>query len=87
MSERLGIKLRRLPDGPSLNVFEVCVNGHFLELDLAGADVPVGALVEIERGSLVYLGELQQRQGQTATVQVEHTLDITRLKPIREMWG
>ncbi len=87
MSERLGIKLRQLPDGPILDAFEMGLNGRFLELDVTGLDLPVGSLLEIERGPMLCLGELQRKSGQIATVLVEHALDRDRLKPIRDIWG
>ena len=87
MSERLGIKLRRLPDGQFFDAFEIGWKGRLLEIDLAGSDMPVGSLLEIERASALHLGEVQRRIGQTAVVLVEHTLDRTRLKQIQEIWG
>jgi len=87
MSERLGIKLRSLPDGQFQDAFEVGFKGRYLELDLAGRDLPLGSLLEIERGSMLYLGELQRNTGKTAVVLVEHSLDRTKLKPIQEIWG
>jgi len=86
MPERLGIKLRQLPDGRFTDAFEVGLSGRILELDLAGLDLPIGALLEIERGSIVCLGELRNKTGQTATVLVEHSLSRTKLEQIREIW-
>jgi hypothetical protein len=87
MSERLGIKLRRLPDGPFQEAFEVGLTGRLLEVDLAGSDLPMGALLEIERGTMLCFGELRQKTSSTAVVLIEHALDRTRLKPIQEAWG
>lgn len=87
MSERLEIKLRRLPGGQFADAFEMGQKGRFLELDLAGMDLPIGSLLEIERGSMLYLGELQRKTNQVAVVLVEHALDRARLKPIQEVWG
>ena len=52
-----------------------------------GARFPLGTLLEIERGAMVYLGELQQQTGSTAVVAIEHSVDREALKPIRETWG
>jgi hypothetical protein len=87
MIERLAIKLRCLPDGQFQDAFEVDAKGRFLELDLAGLDLPVGSLLEIERGSMLCLGQLQRKEGSAAVVHVEHSLDRTKLKPIQEIWG
>jgi len=87
MSERRGVKLRRLPDGPVQDAFEIGLAGCFLELDLAGLEFPLGALLEVQQGSMLYLGELRERHGATALVHVEHMLDRSKLKPIQEVWG
>jgi len=87
MSEPVGVKLRCLPDGQFQDVFEIALKGRLLELDLAGLDVPVGSLLEMECGSMLYLGQLQQKTGSVAVVLIEHSLDRTKLKPIQEIWG
>ena len=47
----------------------------------------MGALLEIERGTMLCFGELRQKTSSTAVVLIEHALDRTRLKPIQEAWG
>jgi hypothetical protein len=87
MSERARIKVRRLPDGEFSDAVQVSSAGHFLEFETSGHPHPLGSLLEIEQGSMLYWGELQQVDGATARVCIEHSLDRSRLQPIREIWG
>ena len=87
MSERLAIKLRHLPEGPFQDAFEVGLRGRLLDVDLAGLDLPLGALLEIECGSMLYFGQLREKTGSAAAVLIEHSLDRAKLKPIQEAWG
>ncbi len=87
MSEVAGVRVRVLPDGEFQPASETAWKGRLLELDLAGAHFPLGALLEIESGAMVYLGELQQQTGAAAVVSIEHSVNREALKPIRETWG
>jgi hypothetical protein len=87
MSEQARLKVRRLPDGQFSDVLEVSSGGRFLEFESSGERLPLGSLLEIEQGSMLYWGELQQLVGSTARVAIEHSLDRSRLQPIREIWG
>jgi hypothetical protein len=87
MPDRVGVKVRCLPDGDFHDALQVSSEGRFLELELTGESLPLGSLLEIEQGSMLYWGELQQVEGTTATVFVEHLLDSSGLQPIREIWG
>jgi hypothetical protein len=87
MSEEIGLRVRALPDGEFQPASETGWKGRLLELDLAGGHFPLGALLEIEQGAMVYLGELQQRIGSTVVVAIEHSVNCDALKPIRETWG
>ena len=87
MPERAGVKVRTLPDGEAQDASEIVWKGRLLELDLPGASFPLGALLEIEDGAMVYLGELQQQTGSTVVVSIEHSVNRDLLKPIQEIWG
>jgi len=44
-------------------------------------------MVEIEEGPVILLGELVERQGPRAVVQVEHSIDRSRVHAIEESWA
>ena len=87
MAHDAGLRVRVLPDGEFQPASEVAWKGRLLELDLAGAHFPLGTLLEIESGAMIYLGELQQQTGPAAVVAIEHSVNRDALKPIRETWG
>jgi hypothetical protein len=87
MSERVRLKVRRLPNGEFYDALQVSSGGHFLELDVTGGSLPLGSLLEIEQGSMLYWGELKHLEGSTVKVAIEHSLDRSGLQPIREIWG
>jgi len=87
MSERVHMKVRRLPNGEFSDALQVSSVGRLWELDVTGESLPLGSLLEIEQGSMLYWAELQQIDGSIARVSVEHSLDRSRLQPIREIWG
>ena len=76
------IRLRRLPDGEFQDGREAGWNERLLEIDVPGEGFFPGALLEIECGPMLYLGELQQRRGSIHRVAVEHALDRARLASI-----
>jgi hypothetical protein len=86
MSEQARLRVRRLPDGRFSDALQVSSGGRFLEFE-ASDNLPLGCLLEIEQDSMLYWGELQQLEGSTARVAIEHSLDRSRLQPIREIWG
>ena len=87
MSEDVGVRVRALPNGEFQPASETAWRGRLLELDLAGAHFPLGTLLEIERGPMLYLGQLQLQTGPAAVVAIEHSVDRDALKPILETWG
>ena len=87
MPERVAVRVRCLPDGVFSQAFEIPSDGRFLELDVTGNRFPLGSLVEIEKGSMLYWGELKQWVDRKALVWIEHSLDRSKLQPIRETWG
>jgi hypothetical protein len=89
MSERTAVRLHSLPDGEFREAVETCWSGSLLELDLLGQgpEWPRGVLLEIECGSMLYLGELQRQSGSQAAILVEHVLDRAKLAPLQESWG
>lgn len=87
MSAQVEMRLRRLPDGAFHEAVELGWKGPALEVGLTDLELPLGALLEIECGSMTYFGELQQKSGSTALVLIEHSLDRAKLGPIRQAWG
>ena len=87
MPERVGIRVRRLPDGEFRDALQTSSEGRFLALDVPGEGLPLGSLLEIERGPMLYWGELLQLAGSAALVWIGHSLDRSKLHPIRETWG
>jgi hypothetical protein len=87
MPERVGVRVRRLPDGEFRDAIQTSSGGRLFELDVTGETLSVGSLLEIEDGSTLYWGELLQLLGSTAVVRIEHSLDRSKLQPIREAWG
>jgi hypothetical protein len=87
MSGQVEVRVRRLPDGAFREATQISLEGRFLELDIGGETLPLGALLEIENGPTLLWGQLQQRKGDSAIVAIEHSLDTSRLGPIREVWG
>ena len=89
MPDRIAVTLRSLPDGDRRNGYQSGWKGCFLELDLEqeSQELCPGALLEIECGSMLYWGELQERKGSVAVVLVEHRVDRASLAAIQETWS
>jgi hypothetical protein len=87
MSERVGVRVRCLPDGDFRDAIQTSLEGRFLELDIQDSSLSLGSLLEIEQGATRFWGQLQQVEGTTAVVSIEHSLDTSRLQPIRDIWG
>jgi hypothetical protein len=89
MPDRNTVKVRHLPDGGILEGWEAGWENGSLLVDLPGPKdgFSRGALVEIECGSMLYLGEIQQCSESVVTARVEHSLDRDKLASIRNTWG
>lgn len=87
MPERVTVRLRRLPDGGFQEARRISSQGRFWVLEWEGEALALGSLLEIKRESVLYWGALQEIDGSKATVCIEHSLDTSRLQPIREIWG
>jgi hypothetical protein len=89
MPERNSVKVRHLPDGDFLEGWEAGWENTSLCVDLPGPKdgFSPGVLVEIECGSMLYLGEVQQRSESGVTARVEHSLDRDKLASIQSTWG
>lgn len=87
MPERVAMKLRHLPEGEFQEACRVSSQGRYWELDVPRETPQLGSLLEIEHGSTVYWGVVEELDGSKATVLIEHSLETSRLKPIREVWG
>lgn len=87
MSDRVGVRLRCLPDGAYQHAFVLGWKSRLLELDVTGMELPQEGLLEIECGSVLYFGELLGNDGSTAGVLIEHSVDRAKLQPIQQTWG
>ena len=87
MLESVGVRVRCLPDGEFHDALQTSSEGRLFELSITGEMLGLGSLLEIERGSTLYWGELVQLVGSSALVQIEHSLDQSKLQPIRQTWG
>jgi len=89
MADGSEVTLHRLPEGGIQRAVERSWSGRHLELELfaGGDDLGIGALVEIETGAAIYLGEIQRRQGPRLWVAVEHSVDRAKLARIQESWN
>lgn len=87
MSERFSVRWRRLPEGEFREAQQTLGEDRFFELHVTGPELPLGSLLEIERGSTLYWGEVRQVKDSTSLVWIEHCLDRSQLEPIREIWG
>lgn len=89
MSVGAALRVRRLPDGPVEDATEGTWNKNLLTILLAAqtGEICKGNLVQIESGSLLVLGEVQQVTGPEALVRVEHTIDRSKLATTQEIWG
>jgi hypothetical protein len=87
MPERVCVRVRCLPDGDFCDAIQTSLDGRLLELDIRGNTLPLGSLLEIEQGATRFWGQLQQVEGTSAVVSIEHSLDTSRLQPIRDIWG
>ena len=88
MPERNSVKVRYLPDGGFLEGWEAGWEGTLLRVDLSGPKdgFSRGVLVEIECGSMLYLGEVRQCSEDGITARVEHSLDRQKLASIQNAW-
>lgn len=89
MPEQNTVKVRYLPDGGFLEAQGAGWENTLFRVDLPGPEdgFPRGALVEIESGPMLYLGEVQQRSEGGFTVRVEHSLDRQKLASIQNTWA
>jgi hypothetical protein len=81
------VGVRLLPHGEIREALKLGWNGRFLEVDFQGQDFAPGAPLGIESGSMLYLGELRQREGSCGSILVEHSLDRAKLAADRDHWG
>jgi len=81
------VRTRLLPHGEFREALKLGWNGRFLEVDLQGQDFALGEPLGIESGSMLYLGELRQRDGSRGSILIEHSLDRAMLAADRDHWG
>lgn len=89
MPERNTVKVRPLPDGTFLEGWDAGWEDTLLRVDLPGPrdGFSQGVLVEIESGSMLYLGEVRQCYESGIAARVEHSLDRHKLASIQNTWG
>jgi hypothetical protein len=81
------VKLRALPDGDFKKGSNPIWNGRVVTVDVPDGGFSPGALLEMESGSVTYLGELQRRSGSSHEILVEHSLDRAKLEYVNDTWG
>jgi hypothetical protein len=83
------VKVRYLPDGGFLEGREAGWDNAVLRVDLPGPKdgFSQGVLVEIECGSMLYLGEVQQCSDSGVTAKLEHALNREKLASTQNAWG
>lgn len=81
------MKVRRLPDGDFQEGLEVGWKGRLLRVEVSGGEFAVGMPLEIECGSMTYLGELQERSGSSHVILVEHSVDRAKLDFLEDSRG
>jgi hypothetical protein len=89
MSERICLRYRRLPEGEFLQGRHLACHGVRLEFDPESSDpgLVAGDLVELECGSTLYLGQIEERHGAGCVVAVEHSLDLAKLPAVQSAWN
>ena len=82
------MKLRSLPDGGLQEAWEAGWEGNMLHLTLPEGQTGFspGVLAEIESEAKLYLGEVRQCGPSAMKVQIEHSLDRSRLASMQEQW-
>jgi len=84
------LTLRHLSSGAAVEGEAAGWEGPMLQVELSAegsrSEWAISSLVEIECGSMRYLGEIWQRQGQRLTVLVEHALDGRKLDWMQNYW-
>ncbi len=90
MSEQKCVKVRPLSHPEFREGFEGCWTGKMLDIDFADAAAPewdLGSLVEVESGTRIYLGVLQESGESGISILVEHMLDRGEIQWIPDVWG
>jgi len=89
MPAQNAVKVRYLPDGAFREGREAGWRKTCLSIDLPGPKdgFSRGALVEIECGSMLYLGEVQQSTESGFTASVENSVDLHKLASIQDAWA
>jgi hypothetical protein len=87
MREPRAARIRCLPHGEFRDAAQLEAEGQVLRLDVPGPGLAPGTLLEIEAGSMLYLGEVERQSGSVHSVVVEHFVDRAVLDVIRDMWS
>lgn len=91
MTEAVGIRIRRLPDGEFHEAPQMAWRGRILEIGLsAGTRAPelaAGVLVEIQSAEGLYLGVLEELSPERLGVRVEHAVRWEQVEWIQDVWG
>ncbi len=79
--------MRVLPDGEARPATLLGRKGNTVWLDMRDREAALGAALEIEAGSMLYWGEVRERNGSCYWVKLENSLDRAALASEREHWG
>jgi hypothetical protein len=88
MPEQIEMTVRQLPDGEPYGMKEIIRKGRSIEIELLeeAPNLASGALVEISSTDVLYLGEVQARQGSRLSVMLEHAVDRAKVLAIQALW-
>jgi hypothetical protein len=87
MPDAIQLRVRQLPDGEFIPALQPMLKDRLLEIELAQQRLPIGSLVEVEFGGMLYLGELQRRYDTTSVIFLEHSIDHEQLASIQSTWS
>jgi hypothetical protein len=91
MAEASRVKVRVLPGGELWEAVETGWTGRVVHIEYTAQtlEIPpaVGVPVEIDTGTKVYLGILEDSTASGASVLVEHLLDSSNIEWIDRVWS
>jgi hypothetical protein len=84
------VTIRRLPDGELQAGIEHSLTGALLRVNVlpspANRQLGMGALVEVQSATTLYLGEVQGCRDLLLLIAVEHAVDREALAAIQQVW-
>ena len=91
MSDRGGIRIRRMPDGEFHQAPEMAWRGRILEIVLAAGtpapELAAGVLAEVQSAEGLYLGVIEEAGQESLKLLVEHAVRWDQVEWIQDVWG